>query len=275
MLLLTVIFAILSFLLVGAAALLIIEVIRKLTHTNAVTGKKALFVILCGGAAAAAVSVLFLSFVYYRAEPPARSYIESSEKVTVTKEGYAYFFDGPGEDKALIFYPGALVETESYSQIMYMLAENGVDTFLVDMPFRIAFLGMDRADDIIASHTYKEWYMSGHSLGGMLASEYCVQTKNEISGLVLLAAYPIRKLEGGIPVCLICGSDDLVLSWEKYEDSKALYTGRVDELDIKGGNHAQFGSYGEQIGDGKASVSPDEQKRITADEIIRFVNDHT
>lgn len=39
------------------------------------------------------------------------------------------------------------------------------------------------------------------------------------------------------------------------------------ELVIPGGNHAQFGSYGPQDGDGEASLSPDEQRALTADEI--------
>ncbi len=156
---------------------------------------------------------------------------------------------------------------------MYMIAENGVDTFLVDMPFRFALIGMSRADEILESHTYSEWYMSGHSLGGMVASEYCVQTKNNINGVILLAAYPIRKLDSGISVCMISGSEDLVLSRKRFENGRSLCTGRVEELYIEGENHAQFGSYGEQLDDGKAEISSDEQKRISADAIIKFVNE--
>ncbi len=63
------------------------------------------------------------------------------------------------------------------------------------------------------------------------------------------------------------------MSQEKYEKSKGFFADRVYEYFIEGGNHAQFGSYGEQNGDGKATITPEEQKRITADEIIKFVND--
>ena len=39
------------------------------------------------------------------------------------------------------------------------------------------------------------------------------------------------------------------------------------ELVIPGGNHAQFGSYGPQDGDGEAGLSPGEQRALTADEV--------
>ena len=39
---------------------------------------------------------------------------------------------------------------------------------------------------------------------------------------------------------------------------------------IDGGNHAQFGDYGEQDGDGKATITPEEQQRQTAEEIVNF-----
>lgn len=39
------------------------------------------------------------------------------------------------------------------------------------------------------------------------------------------------------------------------------------ELVIPGGNHAQFGLYGPQDGDGEAGLSPGEQRALVADEI--------
>ena len=41
-----------------------------------------------------------------------------------------------------------------------------------------------------------------------------------------------------------------------------------NEYEIPGGNHAQFGNYGPQKGDGEASVSAAEQQRIAADKIL-------
>ena len=40
---------------------------------------------------------------------------------------------------------------------------------------------------------------------------------------------------------------------------------------IAGGNHAQFGDYGEQAGDGKAEIALQEQQRRTIEEIKGFL----
>ena len=44
------------------------------------------------------------------------------------------------------------------------------------------------------------------------------------------------------------------------------------EYVIKGGNHAQFASYGEQAGDGVASISSESQRNQTEKEILEFIN---
>lgn len=46
-----------------------------------------------------------------------------------------------------------------------------------------------------------------------------------------------------------------------------------DEYCIDGGNHAQFGDYGEQTGDGKSGISSQEQQKQTIEEIVRFLEE--
>ena len=41
---------------------------------------------------------------------------------------------------------------------------------------------------------------------------------------------------------------------------------------IDGGNHAQFGHYGPQKGDGIATISREEQQRLTAAAILELAN---
>ena len=43
------------------------------------------------------------------------------------------------------------------------------------------------------------------------------------------------------------------------------------EIVIEGGNHAYFGAYGEQEGDGTATVTPAEQVRQTAEAILSML----
>ena len=66
---------------------------------------------------------------------------------------------------------------------------------------------------------------------------------------------------------LAAGTNDQVLNRDKYEQSRDLLPSNVTELTIEGGNHAQFGNYGPQAGDGEATVPESEQQQVTAQAI--------
>lgn len=196
-------------------------------------------------------------------------YITSSETVTVTQIYEGYFFDGPGEDKALIFYPGAKVEDTAYAPMMKSLAEQGVDCFLIKMPMKLAILGANKANNIREKYKYDNYYLAGHSLGGAMAANYASEHLNDYSGLFLLAAYPTKDLTvAQFPVVFIYGDNDKVLNREKLEVGFTLVTNDYQKVEIAGGNHAQFGSYGVQDGDGSATITPEEQWKITVDTIL-------
>ena len=224
---------------------------------------------------AAVTAFTMENVIDYKADSSALEYLESGGSVNVTKERYTYFFDGPGEDTAVIFYPGALVQTEAYAPLMFMLAERGVDTFLVDMPLHIAPLGEHRADRIFGAHTYRRWYMAGHSLGGVAASDYSAVNGNDISGMIFLASYTVSDISHLGSACSIYGTCDKVFTVESYENSRGLFPANFTEHLIDGGNHAQFASYGAQSGDGEALISADEQKRITVDAILSYIEQDT
>jgi hypothetical protein len=80
-------------------------------------------------------------------------------------------------------------------------------------------------------------------------------------GLILLAAYSTEDFsESYIDVLSIYGDQDKVMNREKYEKYYTnLPVAYTHEEIIEGGNHAQFGDYGEQDGDGKAKISGEEQ----------------
>ncbi len=205
---------------------------------------------------------------YYRALS-VDEYITSSDGVTVSQIDEGYFFDGPGEDKALIFYPGAKVEEPAYAPLMKSLAEQGVDCFLIKMPMKLAILGVNKADDIRAKYDYDNYYLAGHSLGGAMAANYAMEHLNDYSGLFLLAAYTTKDLTAAqFPVVFIYGDNDKVLNREKLSTGFTLVPQDYKKVEIEGGNHAQFGSYGEQEGDDTATITPEEQWQITVDMIL-------
>lgn len=219
--------------------------------------------------------VLGLSFYGYfmnpaKASEKANDYLVSSEEVSVTKIDYGYYFDGSGEDDLLIFYPGARVEKEAYAPLMFELAKNGVDTIIVEMLMNFPVLGKYKANKIIDDYDYKNYYISGHSLGGIMAGELAAKNDN-IRGVIFMAAYPTKKLDANVRVLSLYGSNDKVLSMDQYDKNKKNFPSDYKELVINGGNHSQFGSYGNQSGDGKADITFEEQQEIIVNEIINFI----
>lgn len=209
---------------------------------------------------------------YYHAESSITHYLKGNENVTVEKINNGYYVDGPGNNSALIFYPGAKVEYTAYIPLLMNISNNGVDCFLVEMPFNIAFFGKDRADDIINNDSYhfSNWYLSGHSLGGIVASDYTSDHTNQLKGLILVASYPNKNIT--TPTLLVYGSNDNVLNKKSLEESKSYIKGELNETIINGANHAQFGFYGQHDKDGIASISQDEQINKTVTSILEFIN---
>lgn len=205
---------------------------------------------------------------YNHAEKTATDMLNGTSNVSVVKTSNGLFLDGSGNDSAVIFYPGGKVEYTSYLPMLINLASRGVDCYLVEMPFNIAFFGQNRADSIMNNSSYDHYFIAGHSLGGVVASAY-VNATNNTDGVILLAAYPTEKISK--PVLSVYGSNDNALNKVKYEAAKPLIKGNFTEVIIKGGNHAQFAYYGNQSGDGKANITAENQQNQTVDAIINFI----
>ena len=210
---------------------------------------------------------------YYRSDESVQQYLQESGSVKIEEIKNGLFIDGPQNENALIFYPGAKVEYTAYVPLLYQIAENGMDVFLIKMPCNLAFLGMNRADDVIENYEYSHWYLGGHSLGGAMAAAYSSEHMAYLDGLVLLAAYPIKSLQAeGFCVVSLYGSEDGVLNMEKMEQGKKYMPDAYAEICIQGGNHAQFGNYGMQKNDGMPTISREEQQNQTVREICKMIN---
>jgi pimeloyl-ACP methyl ester carboxylesterase len=119
------------------------------------------------------------------------------------------------------------------------------------------------------------WVIGGHSLGGAMTAEYLKKRPDAVDGLVFLASYPSDSTDlSAIPakVVSIYGTEDGVTGDVFEESLRRLPAATTLEV-IEGGNHAQFGHYGPQKGDGTASVSREEQQRLTTNAILKLVGE--
>ena len=212
---------------------------------------------------------------YYKSDESVQQYLQTDSVVRIEKIQNGLYMDGPGTEDALIFYPGAKVEYTAYAPLMHQLAEKGTDVFLIKMPCNLAFLGMDQADSIMETYEYQRWYLGGHSLGGAMAASYAAEHTDDLEGLILLAAYPTDTLQAeSFSVISLYGSEDGVLNMEKVEEGRDYMPADYTEICIEGGNHAQFGNYGVQKGDGESLISVEEQQRQTVEAIYKMIVEH-
>ncbi len=204
---------------------------------------------------------------YSRATPEAAALLQGSDAVQVKAVSKGWLLDGPGTEDALIFYPGGKVEATAYLPLLTALAEDGVDCFLVRMPLNMAFMDLNAAAAVQADYAYNRWYIGGHSLGGAMAAVYAAEHGEGLSGLILLAAYATKPLDGRLAVLELHGSEDGVLNRDKLEQGRQYLPASALSEELAGGNHAQFGDYGPQRGDGTATISREEQTRWAVDRI--------
>lgn len=211
----------------------------------------------------------------YEADAVAADAMESTKYVKVEDKADYIVFEPTGDfyNKGIIFYPGGSVEEQAYAPLMHAVAEEGYLCVIVKMPLKLAVLDMDKADEVRKDYpNIADWYMAGHSLGGAMAATYAHENAAQINGVILLAAYSTEDLKpDNLKVLSIYGSSDEVLNMENYEKYESNLPEDVKEIEIIGGNHAGFGNYGEQLGDGVAALSPKEQQEITLEAICEVL----
>ncbi|MBQ9844723.1 MAG: hypothetical protein IJO54_01390 [Oscillospiraceae bacterium] len=229
--------------------------------------------------AAVALAVLCFAALYiysmdfYRADSTVAAALESTDDISVEIADNMAIFRPQNIEAGFIFYPGGKVEYTAYAPIMHHLAENGIVCIITEMPFNLAVMDVNAADkayERIAD--VDSWYIGGHSLGGSMAASYLDKTENSFDGLVLLASYSTADLaDNNVEVLTIYGDSDGVLNMESYAENYGNLPDDTTELVIAGANHAQFGSYGAQDGDGEALISAEEQMTLTAEAVVEFI----
>lgn len=228
------------------------------------------------------LTVLFTTFTIWAYTPlgpmpEALAALTSDNEVEIADRGGWWEFSPVGGPAiaGLVLYPGGRVDWRSYAPIAKGIARHGFLVALVPMPFNLAVFSPQKGGEVIAAYPHiRKWAIGGHSLGGAMAANFVSQNPGLVDGLVLWAAYPaenqsLRNI--AVEVISIYGSEDGLATVEVVETARNRLPEDTNWVQVLGGNHAQFGWYGDQPGDGTALLSREEQQSIILTETVRFL----
>ena len=162
-----------------------------------------------------------------------------------------------------MFIPGGKVVPGSYQYLANELAGSGYKVTIVKPLLNLAILQPNQASKFLEED--KTNVVVGHSLGGVVAS--MITAKNDVDYLIMMGAYNINPITDA-QTLVITAEYDIQLDLDAYEENVATID-HLTEYEIMGGNHAYFGFYGEQRGDGTATITTIEQQ----DEIVTVILD--
>ncbi|MFD1393355.1 alpha/beta hydrolase [Lacticaseibacillus jixianensis] len=203
---------------------------------------------------------------------PTPAAVRASRAAVRTDYGLAFKAKRPA-GASVIFYPGALVAPASYSIWAKQLAEAGTTVYIVQFPLNLAVLSGNKADQVLRA-TKGPVVIGGHSLGGVMAARYAKAHRTKrLAGVFFLASYADTKgrlTKRGVPVLAAVADHDRVLNWSAYRKAKANLPAQAQFVTLSG-NHAGFGSYGKQAGDGTSPVTNAAQQRAVAKTLHRWL----
>ncbi|QJC54432.1 alpha/beta fold hydrolase [Paenibacillus albicereus] len=181
---------------------------------------------------------------------------------------------GDPRSPSVLLYPGALVDERSYAPLALELSRQGYPVYLIRMPLDLAVLGGSRADEVLDSAPDGSFVIGGHSLGGVMAARYAAEHPDRLKGVFFLASYPDSKgdLNGtGLKALSVFATNDQVMDRGDWGKAKRWLPPDTAYVPIEGGNHAGFGAYGAQRGDGKSSLPAGRQTLQTAQAMAEWL----
>ena len=178
--------------------------------------------------------------------------------------------------EVFLFYPGALVQPKAYIPLCRKVAENGIQVYLFKMPWRQATRGYTKplALDMFKDSS-KTYILAGHSQGAKMAAQFVYENPSLVDKLILMGTTHPRDISLAsfdLPILKIYGSKDGVASEQTLMNNKGKLPSHAAFIKIEGANHAQFGYYGPQLGDERATISREKQQAEILKHIMTFLD---
>jgi pimeloyl-ACP methyl ester carboxylesterase len=182
------------------------------------------------------------------------------------------------QTSALVFICGSGVHARAYAPLLRPIADQGYAVFIVKLPYRFAPLDahrievVNRVPALMADRQdVTGWVVAGHSLGGALAARVALTDQGRRAAFVLIGTthprdHDLSKIE--VPITKIYGTLDGVAPVDRMMENRRMLPAHTKWVEIPGGNHSQFGHYGQQLFDGAATISREAQQSVTRDVLL-------
>jgi len=221
----------------------------------------------------ATVGVLFWANMVMRGDRAAAidAWTNPDVSITSTDRSIVLSPEGGGADVGLVFIPGARVDPYAYMyKLTGIVEESGITVVITKPTLNLAFFDTRSLNTFTADAPgVDEWFVGGHSLGGVRACQ--LADDPDVAGLVLFGSYCANDLSSTeLQVLSIAGSDDGLSTADKIEGAAHLLPESAEFVTIEGLNHAGFGDYGVQPGDGVATLDRHEARDEITGALVEF-----
>ncbi|WP_350349028.1 alpha/beta hydrolase [Agromyces sp. G08B096] len=221
--------------------------------------------------------VVFLVYAHtvMMGERPAalRAWTDDAVEITSTETGIVIAPVEGDTGEGLVFVPGAKVDPYAYLDKLAGVAEASGLTVVITKPtLNLAFFDTRPLAAFTAlAPEVDRWYVGGHSLGGVRACQLAAD--EEAVGLILFGSYCATDLsESDLRVLSVSGTADGLSTPAKIDAASGLLPADAVFTELEGVNHADFGDYGAQPGDGASGVDDETARRLIAEAVADFVD---
>jgi pimeloyl-ACP methyl ester carboxylesterase len=206
--------------------------------------------------------------------------LASSQDVTVVDRETALELRPARPDgrAGLIFICGGGIHAHAYVPLLRPIADAGHPVFIVKLPYRFAPWpshkdeAVGRVRNLVAvNREITRWVIAGHSLGGAIAARVAQLDPRQTLAFVLIGTTHPRENDLSqlkAPFTKVYATNDGVAPPDRVRSTARLLPAHTKWTEIPGGNHSQFGHYGRQLLDRRATIGREAQQAITREAIL-------
>ena len=204
--------------------------------------------------------------------PQTRTFLESTSFVArELPSGGWDFVPATPNGKGVLILHGALIKPQAYVATAAFFAREGYYVFIPAGDFRLSLPAAGRIADGLSSSSIAEWFVIGHSMGGMTALEVATQTSKPITGIAIWAGAMLEDFsEFPVPLLFLHGDRDGLLPKDRLAQTRALLPPTTRFRLIEGANHRNFAMYSHQFFDDQAQVDPEVQREMAQQWTLEF-----